>query len=187
MHYERNLMTLCRAVTRANTNGMPFRLSLVGDGTARAELTTYAAQTDGFIRVIPPVSYEEIPELMAHAHLGVLPFPDEEKFRVSSPIKLFEYLAAGLPILATRIVCHTDVVGGGEYAIWAEDATEQGLLDALVLTWRSRDILSEMGQRAASASHEWTWKESAYKIKKALETGIENPNLGYHPDKRAYD
>ena len=39
--------------------------------------------------------HDQIPEVLARAHVGVLPFPDEEKFRVSSPIKLFEYMAAG--------------------------------------------------------------------------------------------
>jgi glycosyltransferase involved in cell wall biosynthesis len=169
MHYERNLMTLCRAVKHANDNGMLFKLSLVGDGTEREELMTYAAQNNQIISVVPPIDYEQIPKLLAQAHIGVLPFPDEEKFRVSSPIKLFEYMAAGLPILATRIVCHTDVVGDGEFVIWAEDASEQGLFNALKKAWKSRDQLKEMGKRAARASHAWTWEAAALKLKEALE------------------
>jgi glycosyltransferase involved in cell wall biosynthesis len=136
LHRERNLMTLCRVVVRANAEGMSFNLSLVGDGRERAELEDFATQTNGQVRVVSPVPYEQIPEVLARAHIGVLPFPDEEKFRVSSPIKLFEYMAAGLPILATRIVCHTDVVGPGNYAFWAQDAGEQGLLNALRLVWQ---------------------------------------------------
>jgi len=174
LHRERNLMTLCRAVTRANAEGMSFNLSLVGKGTERAKLEDFAAQTHMAVRIVPPVPYEEIPEALARAHIGVLSFPDEEKFRVSSPIKLFEYMAAGLPILATRIVCHTDVVGGEEYAFWAEDASEQGLLDALRLVWRSRDLLSEMGRQAAIAAEGWTWAASAEKLKKALEQGFQS-------------
>jgi glycosyltransferase involved in cell wall biosynthesis len=174
MHYERNLMTLCRAVTRANAKGLPIRLSLVGDGTEREDLETYAAQTNGIIRVIPPISYEEIPDLLAQAHMGVLPFPDEEKFRVSSPIKLFEYMATGMPILATRIVCHTDVIGDRNFAIWAEDASEEGLFIALKNAWQSRGLLKEMGQRAANASQAWTWEASALKIKDALEIRLKS-------------
>ena len=81
-------------------------------------------------------------------------------------------MAAGLPILATSIVCHTDVVGSDEYAFWVEDASEQGYLDALHLVWRSRDLLSEMGRRAATAVEAWTWAASAEKLKKALEKGF---------------
>jgi glycosyltransferase involved in cell wall biosynthesis len=172
MDHERNLMALCLAVARANADGMSFDLSLVGDGTERAELEEFAAQTKGAVRVVPTVPYAAIPEVLARAHVGVLPFPDEEKFRVSSPIKLFEYMAAGLPILATRIVCHTDVVGSGEYNFWAEDAGEQGLLDALCLVWRSRDLLSELGRRAAIDAESWTWSASAQTLIQALKRGM---------------
>lgn len=172
LHYERNLMTLCRAVVRANTEGMSFTLSLAGDGTERAALEEYAAHTNGIIRVLSTLPHAEIPWLLGGAHVGALPFPDEEKFRVSSPIKLFEYMAAGLPILATHIACHTDVVAGGEYAFWAIESDEQGLLDALRLVWRSRGMLSTLGEYAAMAAPMWTWEAAARKLKQALETGI---------------
>jgi glycosyltransferase involved in cell wall biosynthesis len=174
LHFERNLLTLCKAVAKANAEGMSFELRLIGDGTARTELEVFAAQSDGAIQLAPPMPYEKIPKELAGAHIGVLPFPDEEKFRVCSPIKLFEYMAAGLPILATRIVCHTDVVGGGDFAFWAEAADEQGILDALHLIWRSRDSLSGMGQLAAFAAEEWTWAKSAGKLKEALEKGYQS-------------
>ncbi len=176
MHYERNLMALCRAVAQANAEGMLFELSLIGDGTERAELENFAEQTNGSVRVIRPVQYANIPQKLAQSHIGALPFPDEDKFRVSSPIKLFEYMAAGLPILATRIACHTDVIGSDEYAFWANDAGEQTLLDTLRVVWQSRDLLSDMGQHAASAAQAWTWKGSANKLRKALEVGIELSN-----------
>jgi hypothetical protein len=44
----------------------------------------------------------------------------EELFKASSPIKLFEYLASGLPILATRMACHSDVISIGKYVFWVE-------------------------------------------------------------------
>lgn len=172
LHHERNLMILSQAVVRANSQGMSFNLSLVGDGTERAELEDFAARSNGCVRVIRFVAYEKIPDILSDAHIGVLPFPNEEKFRVSSPIKLFEYMAAGLPILATRIVCHTDVIGDGDYAFWAEDSSEQGLLNALCEIWQSRYLLPDKGAHAAMAAEIWSWKASARKLKVALEAGI---------------
>jgi glycosyltransferase involved in cell wall biosynthesis len=171
LHYERNLMSLCRAVEKANSAGMAFVLSLVGDGAERSGLEKFARQTQGRVRVLPPVPHDQVPRLLGHAHVGVLPFPDEEKFRVSSPIKLFEYLAAGMPILVTRIVCHTDVVGKAEYAFWAEDATVEGLLAALRLIWHAGASLGKMGREAATAAHAWAWQESAAKLSNALQQG----------------
>lgn len=172
MDYARNLMALSRAVEKANAEGMAFILSLVGDGTEWEELEEFARQTAERIRVAPPEPHDRVWELLAQAHVGALPFPDEEKFRVSSPVKLFEYMASGLSILATRIACHTDVIGNSEYVFWVEQADVDGLVAALRLVWQGRCLLSEMGSRAATAAQAWTWRESAKKLKMALDDGL---------------
>jgi glycosyltransferase involved in cell wall biosynthesis len=173
LHYERNLMALSRAVVLANTKGMSFVLTLIGDGNQKEELQTFAAHTQGCIQVLPLVAYEEIPKFLAFSHVGVLPFPDEEKYQVCSPIKLFEYLAAGLPILATRVVCHSDILGSAEYVFWAETSTEDGLLDALRQVWKSHAQLSKMGQQAFASATLWTWAASAQKLSAALQKGCQ--------------
>lgn len=178
LNYERNLMKLCQAVEKANSEGLSLRLSLVGKGTELADLESFASQTNGRIQVLPPVQHSQVPDILAQAHIGVLPFPDEEKFRVSSPIKLFEYMATGLPVLATRIVCHTDVIGDNNFAFWAEQSDEASLLAALHLIVDNLDRLSEMGYQSALASRDWTWRESARKLKTALENGLEKLTNG---------
>jgi len=172
LNYERNLMTLGRAVEKVNAEGMAFVLSLIGDGTERLDLEKFALQTEGRVRIIPPVPHDQVPGLLAQAHVGVLPYPDEEKYQVSSPIKLFEYIGSGLPVLATRIFCNTDVVGSGKYVFWAEDASVEGLLVAMRAIWHDRASLGRMGGEAAIAAQAWTWQESARKLKTALERGL---------------
>lgn len=170
---ERNLTGLARAVQEASSRGMAFEFTAIGSGDGEAELRALAAHLDGRLRVLSPVSHEEVPRVLATAHVGVLPFPDEERFRVSSPIKMFEYMGAGMPVLATRIVCHTDVVGGDDYVFWAEDPSLEGLVEALERVWRRREELETMGTRAASAAARYTWAASAGRLGEALRQGIE--------------
>ena len=72
--------------------------------------------------------------MLAKMHIGVtsLPDVDDEKYAASSPIKLFEYMASGLPMLATANPCHTDVVGDGSYVFWIDETTDQGILKGLM-------------------------------------------------------
>jgi len=172
LDHARNIMALCKSVIQANNKGMVFKLSLVGYGRQFEELQEFASHSNNKVRVLHPVPHEQVPELLAKAHVGVLPFPDEFKFQVSSPIKLFEYMGAGLPILATKIVCHTDVIENGNYVFWADEASEEGLLDALTKVWNFRDQLSRMGIEAGIAAEQWTWRKSSEKLKFALEEGI---------------
>jgi glycosyltransferase involved in cell wall biosynthesis len=180
---ERHLTQLAEAVVAANQADMRFCLTVVGDGSARMVLEKMAQQTPNYLRIILPVPHEQVPAYLAQAHVGVLPFPDEERFRVSSPIKLFEYMAAGLPILATRIVCHTDVMGSGSYAFWAEDATVAGLLMALEAIWQQRNELPAKSRGAAMTAAEWTWSAAARKLSRALELGLRRAGCDYNlPD-----
>lgn len=172
MHHERNLLTLSKAVTQANADEHVFTLTIVGDGNARAELEEYAEKEGRHVSVFPPVPHEEIPEWLSRAHVGALPFPDEEKFRVSSPIKLFEYLAAGLPILATKIVCHTDVIETDGVAFWASDSDQDDLYAALMQIKSHHHNLATMGKNAVDLAQEWTWQSSADNLKQALQYGF---------------
>jgi glycosyltransferase involved in cell wall biosynthesis len=171
---QRHLLELCQAVERANAEGMAFTFTLVGNGPARHELEAYAAQSAGRIRLPGQVPHAQVPDCLAQAHVGVTAmFPPEQLIsQAASPIKLFEYIAAGMPVLATRTACHTDVAGESGYVFWAEDASVESLLAALRHIWQARATLELRGQEAARASHDWTWHEAAKKLRLSLEHGL---------------
>ncbi len=50
-----------------------------------------------------PVSPEEVPDLMAGSDVGIIPFRDSPLTRAIHPVKLYEYLAAGIPVVATDL------------------------------------------------------------------------------------
>jgi glycosyltransferase involved in cell wall biosynthesis len=50
-----------------------------------------------------PVPYAELPSVMAGFDVGLMPFALNEATRSISPTKTLEYLAAGLPVVSTRV------------------------------------------------------------------------------------
>jgi glycosyltransferase involved in cell wall biosynthesis len=176
---KRNLLPLCHAVKRAHEQGMKFVFSLYGDGPFRPELEAFAAQTNGAVRVERPIPHDQVPEMLAQTHVGVtsLPNPGDVKYEASSPIKLFEYMAAGLPVLATSNKCHTDVVQNGRYAFWAPEASEEDLLGALREIWLARANLPALGQEAIAATQSWTWAAAARKLHAALLNGLASARI----------
>jgi glycosyltransferase involved in cell wall biosynthesis len=169
---ERDVMILSQAVVKANLQGTNFELFLIGDGRERQNLIDFASHSDGKILVIPPVPHDQIPKILAGMHVGTLPFADEPQFRVSSPIKLFEYLGSGMPVLATRIVCHTDVIGEQACAFWAENSSVVGYQAAMQEIWNKRNKLASMGMVASRLAREHTWAASAKQLSTALEGGM---------------
>ena len=80
------------------------RLLLVGDGAGREELAAKAAARGlgdavRFTGAVPP---DEVPGLVASMDVGVAPYPSSTNFYFS-PLKVYEYMAAGLPIVASRV------------------------------------------------------------------------------------
>jgi glycosyltransferase involved in cell wall biosynthesis len=174
LRFERNLNQLCRAVIRANQLGMAFRMVVLGDGPARRSLQEIAVRSEGDIVVEGSVPHVEIPMFLEKAHVGVTPLPasNDRMFAISSPIKMFEYMASGLAVLTTSNICHTNVVGDGNYAFWAEEGTEEDLFKSLQVIWENRLMLSAMGKGAGIAAQDWTWDAAAKKLSNALVLGL---------------
>ena len=170
---KRNLLPLAQAVARANQAGMNFQLSLYGDGSFRPVLEEFAGRHAG-VELFAPIPRSQVPLALGQAHVGVtsLPAVDDIKYQASSPIKLFEYLAAGMPILATSNLCHTSVVGDGAYAFWVDDVDEASLLAGLEAIWAQRAELPALGGAAGAAAQDWTWQAAAKKLDAALRRGL---------------
>jgi len=79
-------------------------LMVIGDGTGRESLEAAGATVTGM------VSHGRVPALLAEASIGLAPYPADAP-DYFSPLKLFEYLAAGLPVVAADIPGITDVAG----------------------------------------------------------------------------
>ena len=70
---------------------------LIGDG--QAELGPLRGL--GNIHVLGRRPYSQVPAYLKHASVGLIPFKRTQLVRAVNPIKLYEYMACGLPVVAT--------------------------------------------------------------------------------------
>ncbi|HEX2177985.1 MAG TPA: UDP-galactopyranose mutase [Actinomycetota bacterium] len=68
------------------------------------------------------VDYRDLPEVMAGFDVGIMPFALNESTLSISPTKTLEYLAAGLPVVSTRVA---DVVADYSLVVGLADGPEQ--------------------------------------------------------------
>jgi glycosyltransferase involved in cell wall biosynthesis len=76
---------------------------VVGDGPGRETLDVVGADFSGW------VPYEDVPELLAGAHIGLAPYAADAPPYFSPPT-LCEYLAAGLAVVAAKLPGVAEVV-----------------------------------------------------------------------------
>jgi glycosyltransferase involved in cell wall biosynthesis len=114
MNRGRGLTSLVRSAAGFDEG---IRLVLVGRGPLESQLRMFGSAPDleGRVFFTGMVPYDELPPLTASADLGVLILsPMNLSKKLSSANKIFEYMAAGIPILATdfpenrRVVAETD-------------------------------------------------------------------------------
>jgi glycosyltransferase involved in cell wall biosynthesis len=79
---------------------------------------------ESWCKLLPPVPLDEIPQLIANSDLPVLPFPHFMAWRVSSPIKLMEYLAMCKKVLAPNMEAFTDVFGENSNLVFYYNRTQ---------------------------------------------------------------
>jgi glycosyltransferase involved in cell wall biosynthesis len=99
---------LVDAVARCRDEGVEVRLTCVGDGPTRSAAARLAGARglSDRVRFLGAVPRAEVPELLASAEVGLAPFSPARHRALElgwfwSPIKIFEYLAAGLAVITT--------------------------------------------------------------------------------------
>jgi glycosyltransferase involved in cell wall biosynthesis len=170
IHKERNLISVIEAAKMANKKGIHATLDIVGSGNQKETLQKLVSnQSDASIKVWGPIPQDQIPSLLANYDIGVLPFPDVPKMNVSSAIKMFEYMAAGMPIMATKIDAHFSVFNDEEFVFWTGE-TAESMAEAIAEASASKEKFPMLGKNSRKASKAWSWTESAKKLSKAFES-----------------
>jgi glycosyltransferase involved in cell wall biosynthesis len=91
----------------------------LGDpGAAPAAAAGLAALPN--VRALGPQPRDALPALLRHADVALVPFLDNAHTRGSFPLKVWEYLAAGLPVVATPLPNLRALAGEGVLALAAE-------------------------------------------------------------------
>lgn len=75
------------------------------------------------IRILDWMKPESMPDLLRSVHVGLLPLVQKDPwFQAKSPTKLYEYMAAGLPVVASATGEATHIIQHGQSGLLAEDA-----------------------------------------------------------------
>jgi glycosyltransferase involved in cell wall biosynthesis len=166
---------LVEAVSHCVSRGVPLRVMCIGEGP-RWKLAKEAAAVAGIadnIDFVGRVPHAEIPGLLADADIGMAPFAPDQ-FRALelgwfwSPIKIFEYLAAGLPVVTADIEELRTLLQGG-VANFYRAADPLALAEAIMELEADRAAVRRMSKEARSlAEQRYTWDHQAEAVDDVL-------------------
>ncbi|MGO1318246.1 MAG: glycosyltransferase family 4 protein, partial [Cellulomonadaceae bacterium] len=137
----------------------PVRLLLIGDGP-RAEAIDARARELGVAEHVErtgAVDPADVPRLLHRIDVAVAPYPATAE-RYFSPLKVYEYLAAGLAVVASDVGQIPAVVRDGETGLLtpaSDVAALTAALRRLVDDAALRDRLGAAGRDLVVAQHSW--------------------------------
>ena len=135
------------------------RLRVIGDGPGRDALEAIGAEMLG------AVPHADVPALLTEADIGLAPYaPDAPTY--FSPLKLFEYLAAGLAVVAADIPGVSDIVGR-DGALLMAPGDADALAAGVAALANDPDERFRLGWKAKALAGEHTWERRAGRIMEA--------------------
>jgi glycosyltransferase involved in cell wall biosynthesis len=162
---HRNLATLVKGMKYLDES---CYLLLMGYGDYRDELSEIAndAGVSGNVLFVPAKSQEELLFYTASADIGLMPYLKSKNLNnlYSSPNKLYEFIAAGLPILANDLPYYHDIIEKFNNGIVRNIEDPESFAGA-VKEMLSGD-LGQFRQNARAAYAELNWERESEKLLK---------------------
>lgn len=151
---------MIEALAIANQRHEVAHLTLVGASEEELRYCSDYAKRLGVsnsLRIVGRIPGTEIPNFMRSADVGLCLWEDRPWWRFNPPTKLFEYLVAGLPVLASNIRTHTayikDEVNGLIFEYEAQD-----LARVIKKLSAMQTEIASMKIRAAESGERYLWK-----------------------------
>lgn len=141
-------------------------LSLVGP-VGEASALTACENSSGFDKCTMHglLSRSDSNAIMQSSLVGLVPFLDAPNHREAMPNKLFEYMAAGIPIICSNFPLWKEIIGNVGCGICVEPGNARQIAAAIDTIYNDQDAAMKMGRRGRDAvSSKYNWTAEAEKL-----------------------
>ena len=144
-----------------------LRLVIVGDGPLRGELE-HTLKERGLTRSVVftgSLPHEEVADLIRQFDVALAPYSKPEHAFYFSPLKLFEYMACGVPVVAAALGQIAEIVRDGETGLLYPPDELDALTAACDRLLADPALRQRLGQAAAKEVHGlYTWDRNAARV-----------------------
>lgn len=153
---------LAKAINILKKRMNNFIVLFVGDGYHRAQVESIILNDDNinFARITGLIDYKEIPYYIKSFDIVATPCinNDDSPF-FNSPVKLFEYMAMGKPIVATDVGQQSEVIQHGINGLLCEEKSPEALAEAIMRFYEDKELAEKCGRQARKdAIEKYDWR-----------------------------
>ena len=144
-----------------------IRLVLRGYGSLEPKLRAQIEEKHLSDKVVfaPPVEVAQLVQAASASHVGaVLSKPINLNFKLSVSNKVFEYAAAGLPVILSDVPEHRYLNEQYGFGVILDEVTPEKIAEAILALYRDKDLYSRLAENAKRMSEEMNWETESEKL-----------------------
>ncbi|MDO8601239.1 MAG: glycosyltransferase [bacterium] len=151
-----------------------IRLSIIGDGSERKNLEDLVKKLGLAERVkfLGEIPNEKIPEYLAGADCFVLP-----SLKEGFGIAVLEAMAAGVPVIASRVGGILDIIEDGKTGLLIEPGNPEEIAKAISKIYQDSTLRGQLINNAMAELKRYNWQDIAERVFKIYENIIRRRNL----------
>ncbi|MGY5141683.1 MAG: glycosyltransferase family 4 protein [Nitrosopumilus sp.] len=158
MYHHRGIDILLEAVYDVVKEKAGTKFVLLGNGPELNQLKkiTSEKKLEENVDFKGWIDRNEIPKYLAASSIGIGPLRSTEVTKHALPIKVLEYMSAGLPIIAAKDTLPEDVLEEGKNGFFIKDSKELGkkILELL----NNKELRKRMGKNSKEMVSKFDWK-----------------------------
>lgn len=153
-----------REIVQAMTylTDIPVLLVLVGEfwpAPFEQEILSLAGSN---VEIVGKIPFTKVPAQLADSDIGIICLHATPAYVESLPIKLFEYMQAGLPVIASDFPMWRQILDGASAGVFVDPTNPHQIAEAirsLALHPEQRSLMGKMGQKAVNERYSWQSEE----------------------------
>ncbi|MDP4679562.1 MAG: glycosyltransferase family 4 protein [Cyclobacteriaceae bacterium] len=120
---------------------------------------------DEKIEYIGWLSHEQMIQTLFNSRVGIIIPEPNPRYKTNYPVKLFEYMAAGLPVIASKFGEAAKFVEECDGGILVDPQNEQEVSEAIIKLFGSPDLAEQMGNRGRELiMTKYNWENESKKL-----------------------
>jgi len=158
MYHHRGLDVLLDAAPNIVKEVPETKLVLLGDGPEMKKLKEIVRQNnlESNIEFKGWIDRKDIPEHLSNASIGIGPLKRTTVTENALPIKVLEYMASSLPIIAKTGTLPDDVLKDNENGWFIENSSE--LSEKIIKLEQNPELVEKMGKNSLNMVQKFSWE-----------------------------
>jgi glycosyltransferase involved in cell wall biosynthesis len=158
----RQLELLLAAIRQVTASRQDFSVDFIGPDTASGHYQRLIDDwgLESIVRFLQPVPYARVAETVAAYDVAIAYVPPVPDWQYQPTLKVLEYRALGIPILASDNAANRPIIQVGVNGLMV-DHTQGSIAEGLIRFLADRDLLARISDQARRYRQGRTWADSA--------------------------